>query len=375
MTNIQHPILKNSDNLVNIFKGFDNRDTRKDLITGYMRLKSYMRDATHPCTYKKLKFYTKPQIEIIQADNGCNIDFINCGNGDSCLIENSGKYALIDFGSQSGTVKKYLDKHVKGNVLEYAIVTHFHADHMSDFKNVFQNYNVKNLIIVKNTNPKIKNSTLKELAKLDNFCNASNITMLEIGNCIHNHSHNFTLGNASFEFLGPLQDLKNLNDNSIVLKMDYRDNSLLLTGDISSEAENNVIKYCINKNIDLKTNILKVAHHGSKEGSSQKFLEITKPLVSVISCNPENPHNHPEIEAVNRINKNSLHVKYTYKGDISTQITPEGELFVDGKSANLPEPKKYEFDFLKMWERFKQENPTLIQNIPTNPNLGGRLYN
>ena len=246
---------------------------------------------------------------------------------------------------------------------------------MSDFKNVFQNYHVKNLIVVKNTNPKIKNSTLKELAKLDNFCNASNITMLEIGECIHNHSHNFNLGNAKFEFLGPLQDLSNLNDNSIVLKMNYKDNSLLLTGDISSEAENNVIKYCINKNIDLKTNILKVAHHGSKEGSSQKFLEITKPQVSVISCNPENPHNHPEIEAVNRIKNNSLHVKYTYQGSISANITPEGELFVDGKSATLPEPKKYEFDFSKMWDRFKQENPTLIQNTPTNPNLGERLHN
>ena len=199
--------------------------------------------------------------------------------------------------------------------------------------------------------------------------------MLEIGDCIHKHSHNFTLGKARFEFLGPLKDLNNLNDNSIVLKMDYRDNSVLFTGDISSVVEKNIINYCSNKNIDLKTNILKVAHHGSKESSSERFLEITKPQISVISCNPDNPHNHPEIEAVNRVKKNSLHVKYTYKGDISTQITPEGELFVDGKNVALPEIPKYNFDFSKMWEQFKKEKPTQALNIPTNTNIGGRLYN
>ena len=320
-------LLKSNKN-IKLFMGFDNYDENEEYITHYIDLKNYIQEKDNPCKYYKATFYPKPAsyIDVFAKDEGCKINFINCGQGDACLIENMGKYVLVDFGGKVDSVKKFLDKKIKSKKIDYAICTHFHADHMADFSNITSDYKIKNLAVVKNINSDMGITTKNEISKFAKNCNASNLTMLEIGECIEHHSHNFIVGEMEFEFLGPTNDFYNLNDNSIVLKLNYKDNSILFTGDISFDAENSLMEWCKNRKIDLKSKVLKVAHHGSKYSTSKEFLETTKPENSVISCGETNKYNHPDFETIERLNEYCFDTSYTYNSSsVDFYISPDGE--------------------------------------------------
>ena len=94
-------LLKSNKN-VKFFMGFDNYDENEEYITHYIDLKNYIQEKDNSCKYYKSVFYPKPvsYVDVFAKDEGCNIHFINCGQGDACLIENMGKYVLIDFGGK-----------------------------------------------------------------------------------------------------------------------------------------------------------------------------------------------------------------------------------------------------------------------------------
>ncbi len=337
---IRQSIIKNNIPIV-VSYGLNNQQPSDKFVTHYIKLKDYIQDQVHPCTYyKRSTVFTaapQPSKPIYLPDRGCTINFINCGNGDACLIENQGRYALIDFGGKKNSVLEFLDKHMKGKTLDYAICTHFHGDHMADFEDVLNNYKVKNMIAVKDIKKFPLLSTQKELRKFDKYCNADNLIMIEIGKCIESHSHNFNLGNASFEFLGPIKDYQNLNDNSIVLKMNYQDVSVFLAGDISSAAERDIIKWCKFYNKDIRSKIVKVAHHGAKSSTSANFLKSVDGEAAVISCAQLNKYTHPDIETVERLNEYHYDTFVTYKDkSIDFHITPAGELRYGKSGIYLP---------------------------------------
>lgn len=89
-----------------------------------------------------------------------------------------------------------------------------------------------------------------------------------------------------------------LNNNSLVLKLEYKKFSMLFTGDIEEIAEKRLLK--IYSKEDLKSDILKVAHHGSKSSSSLKFLEAVSPSIAVIGVGKSNKFGHPSEEVLNR---------------------------------------------------------------------------
>lgn len=337
--------LKKSVYPLNIFLGNDNSQDNDAYITKYIKMRGYTQDPTHTCTYhRNLSTLTAnpvttllPNQTIVLPDKGCDVKFINCGNGDACLIENQGRYALIDFGGKEDAVKDYLDKHMKSKTIDYAICTHFHSDHMTDFYNVLSNYKVKNLFVVKNIGKNLNKATKKELINFDVNCNAQTVTMLEIGSCLDHHSHDFTLGNAHFEFIGPVNDHKNLNDNSIVLKMNYKNTSVLFTGDISSNTEKELVLWCRLNNINLKSQIIKVAHHGAKGSTSNNLLKYAEPSVAVISCAKVNTYTHPDSECVERLTNHNCETFVTYDDkSVDFHITTQGELRYGKSKIYLP---------------------------------------
>ena len=100
-----------------------------------------------------------------------------------------------------------------------------------------------------------------------------------------------------FDVLWPNKNLnKDINDNSLVLKYSDSRMSAVFTGDISSKAEKEIIKL----GDKLKSDVLKVAHHGSKTSSSDVFLEAVSPRVAVIEVG-KNSYGHPTNEVLNRI--------------------------------------------------------------------------
>ena len=94
-----------------------------------------------------------------------------------------------------------------------------------------------------------------------------------------------------------------LNNNSIVCKLHYNEFSMLFTGDIEEIAEKQILKEYKNNLQVLKSNVLKVAHHGSKTSSTEKFIEAVQPKIALIGVGENNTFGHPNEDVLERLTK------------------------------------------------------------------------
>lgn len=102
-----------------------------------------------------------------------------------------------------------------------------------------------------------------------------------------------------------------LNNNSLVLKMVYKNFSILFTADIEKVAEEEMLKLYKNHPDILKATILKVAHHGSKTSTTEKFLRVVKPKYALIGAGENNLFGHPNEEIINRLNQKNIKIYRT----------------------------------------------------------------
>ena len=109
-----------------------------------------------------------------------------------------------------------------------------------------------------------------------------------------------------------------LNNNSIVCKLNYKNFSILFTGDIEEIAEKQILSDYKNNLQILNSTILKVAHHGSKTSSTKEFLEAVKPRITLIGVGENNKFGHPNDEIIDRLE--SFNTKI-YRTDKMGQIT------------------------------------------------------
>ena len=111
-----------------------------------------------------------------------------------------------------------------------------------------------------------------------------------------------------------------INNNALVFKLETLKKTILFTGDIEEETENVLVqKYKNTKS--LKSDILKVAHHGSKSSSIQEFLDLVQPQIALIGVGENNKFNHPNEEVIDRLEKKSIKIYRTDKnGEISLKI-------------------------------------------------------
>ena len=363
----QIPKIKNYIN-VHFIKGQNNKikdlEEESEIISDYLSLKYYNKDKANPFLFKNilspfrnLTSYKKIDRKRKINDTGCKITAIDCGQGESFLIENKGEVALIDFGKDKGNVARYLKTYVK-KPIKFAILTHLHDDHMGDFINIVKNSDIKEIILLNSRQQ--EEPTRKELLKYQNYekirCDKINfITTQDISNGL-----SFNVGNIFFRFLSPADLYKNENDNSLVLLANYKDKNFIFLGDVSLKAEKQIIKNCYQNNIDLsKTVIVKVAHHCSKYSSSETFLNefadnfysiiscakeniYADNFYSIISCAKENIYGHPDKKTLERLKKHGP-VYCTYEeGNITLTIKKEKGISVntERESYKLPRRRK-----------------------------------
>ena len=230
-----------------------------------------------------------------------NIYFVDVGQGDSTLIVTStNKKILIDTGGSTNKSEFNIGKNVlvpyllnRGVMkLDYVLISHFDADHCEALSEVINSLIVKNLIISKQC--KITNE-YKEIINLVKKKNIK-VVVVEEGDEINLDKY------TSIEILYPKKNLKfdDLNNNSIVCKLNYRNFSMLFTGDIEKVAETEIIKQYNNSN-KLRANILKVAHHGSKTSTTKEYLEAVKPQYALIGVGKDNKFGHPNDEVIERL--------------------------------------------------------------------------
>jgi beta-lactamase superfamily II metal-dependent hydrolase len=106
------------------------------------------------------------------------------------------------------------------------------------------------------------------------------------------------------------------NNESLVMKLTWGDVSFLLTGDIEDEAEDRLVR----SGVDLRSTVLKVAHHGSATSSTAAFVEAVQPELAVVSVGANNPFGHPVASVVDRLAAESAVLRTDEHGtiDIST---------------------------------------------------------
>ena len=241
--------------------------------------------------------------------DGLYVHYIDVGQGDSELVCCNGEYMLIDAGEPdaSDAVLEYLDRHGIDK-LDYLVCTHGHSDHCGGLDAVVESLEVETVF----TSPYAGDSPSYEIFADAVYDAGLELTVPELG-------ESYRLGEASFSFIGPLEDYDNLNDDSLVMRLEYGDTSFLFTGDMTSKAE----KDLINDGADLRCDVLKVGHHGSSGSSCYQFLYEAQPGIGVISCEKGNSYGHPHEETLSRLNDADVTV---YRTDLEGSIV----IFSDG---------------------------------------------
>ena len=228
------------------------------------------------------------------------IYFIDVGQGDSTLvITPKGKTILIDGGGsqtydigENTLVPYLLDRKIKK--IDYMIISHFDYDHVNGLLTVLEKLEVSKIIIGKQGE---ENEQYKQFKKL---VNQKNVIVLNVkkGDVVNIEK------DIKFNVLFPTSELIQenvINNNSLVVKLEYKDFKMLFTGDIEEIAEESLLK--LYEKEELKADILKVPHHGSKTSSSKKFLEAVSPKLALIGVGENNKFGHPNDEVLNRIHK------------------------------------------------------------------------
>lgn len=251
------------------------------------------------------------------------IHFVDVGQGDCTFITTpQNKTILIDGGGSmseeydvgKSTLLPYiLDRGY--TKLDYVFISHFDQDHSLGCAKIIENLTVSNLILNKQLEENDIYKHIVSIAKQKKV----NLIYVKAGDVI-------TLNGVKIKILHPQEKLiaeNSINNNSIVFKLEYKSFSILFTGDIENIAE----EVILSKNINLKADILKVAHHGSKTSSSQRFIEAVSPKIALIGVGKNNMFGHPNREVIERLQSYGTKIYRTDEcGEISITVNNRGKI-------------------------------------------------
>ncbi|MCX6722651.1 MAG: MBL fold metallo-hydrolase [Candidatus Staskawiczbacteria bacterium] len=217
---------------------------------------------------------------------------------------------LIDGGPTSAVLEKLSERiPFWDKDLDLVILSHPESDHMQGLIDALKVYKADYILWsgVKKTAPEY-NEWMNVLEKQKKM--GSKILIAKSG-------QEMKAGNVKIDTIYPLESLEGKemkstsNDSCVVVKVIYGKESFLFSGDISSTAEKKLSDF------NLQSDVLKVAHHGSKYSTSDLFLAAVEPKISVISVGAKNTYGHPTLEVLQRLEKFGIKVERTdINGDV-----------------------------------------------------------
>lgn len=233
-----------------------------------------------------------PYTSDISAEE-CSVHIIDVGQGDSILLSvGSGECILVDAGpvSSRSVLCEYLSA-VGVDKINWLVLTHPHDDHIGGAAEVIKQFNVDNILMPALT--------------ADSSVFADLLDAAERGGCsvqTVSSGYTFSAGELKCTVLSPVRnEYEDENNWSIVMKANYGMISMLFTGDAQEQAEADIIRK-FGSGI-LKSDLLKVGHHGASDSSSEQFIKAVSPAFAAISCGENNTYGHPDITVVERLSE------------------------------------------------------------------------
>lgn len=252
-------------------------------------------------------------VKVAKAEKGSllKVAYLDIGQGDSIYIEApNGRQILIDGGrdrsvlEKLGEVMPYFD-----HSIDVVIGTHPDADHIGGLPFVLEQYSVGAIL-----EPGVSSDT-KTYQAFEDLIVQKNIPKV-----IARRGMSVVLDkekNIYLDILFPNQDVSGWETNaaSIVAKLTYGEKSFMFTGDSPIAIENYLVSL---DQAGLKTNVLKLGHHGSRTSSSELYLRATAPEFAIISAGLHNSYGHPHKEVTDLLQKFSIPALATFaEGTIS----------------------------------------------------------
>lgn len=250
------------------------------------------------------------------GDGRLHIDFLDVGQGDSALIRfPNGETLLVDGGGKMNFNRSFVEnkdddapeifepdsqtvgERVVSNFLwergyskiDYILATHADADHIQGLSDVAKNFTVKAAMFGRTP---FKNA---EYVQLYSILEKRGIKSLKLS-----RGDVLTFDDAKIEVLFPEKDENTEavsdNNHSVVLRVTFGARKFLLTGDIEKETE----KELSTTPDFLQTDLIKVAHHGSRTSSTENFINLSKAKLAIISVGRDSPFGHPHEDVINR---------------------------------------------------------------------------
>ncbi len=253
-----------------------------------------------------------------------SIKMLDVGQGDALLIRTAEQVIIIDSGDVDERQRLLAILKKEGiSTIDKLIITHPHADHLGGADMIFKNFIVKEVYDNGQiTNTKLYRTYLKTI-KMNKIAYKQlyDGDILDFG------------GGVSFKVFNPRKEMiknsDNLNGNSIVGKLTYCKFSMLFTGDSEAESEELMLK---TYGKELKSDILKSPHHGSKTSSNSKYLKLVAPDAVLISLGVGNEYGHPHEATLQKYKKLKMKI---YRTDQNGTITVQS----DGKTYDIIKEK------------------------------------
>ena len=247
------------------------------------------------------------------------VHFIDVGQGDSILIQAPDGAMLIDAGERGNEQKmeRYLRKY-RIRKLDYVVATHPHSDHIGSMPAVLDSFAVSHILM-----PQLTQSNTPTNTVYKNFLSAVQRSKKKGAEVLAaKPGITFSVGRADCTVLSPKTQTDDLNDMSVVLRVDWGSTSFLFMGDAGLQVEKELRngEFAGKLNVD----VLKVGHHGSSNASGQSFLTKVSPMYSVISCGKNNDYGHPHDATIQKLQKmNTTVLRTDEKGSI--RVVSDGE--------------------------------------------------
>jgi len=264
----------------------------------------------------------------ISATGELVVHYIDVGQADAILIElPNSQNMLIDAGNNSDgkTVAEYInDRGIQR--LDYIVATHPHADHIGGMDTVINAFPVGKVYAPKATaNTKFFEDFLLAVKDRELKISAVKGPMIVLDD-----------GELKVSFIAPSRgSYENLNDWSVVTKIQYSKTSFMFTGDAEKESEEEML---LQSAVRLEADVLKVGHHGSRTSTSAAFLEAVSPRYAVISAGSGNDYGHPHSQVLEALDAADVKV---YRTDLNGTIVAasDGENITFTTLKNTVEPR------------------------------------